>query len=421
MPARRARRTRRAAHAFSSSATTSPGWGWAATRRASWSSCSGEALADGATALITTGAVQSNHARMTAAAAAGAGSTRIWCSRPPRRPGRRRQPAASIGCSARRVSFVPAVDPMLAVGHDEAVVAEVAARIRAAGRAPVRDSRRRIERRRRARICGRHAGARGTARRDRRAAVAPVLRQRLAGHSGRVDARARTWLHASYRLYGVAVSAGEPEKIERARRVAREAAAPARRRRLGGRGRILYRSALHRRRAMACRRRGPRRAPPRGAHRGPGARPDLHVEGDGGARAPRPRRRGRRRRHRGLPAYRRSRRRSSPTRPASGWPPPPVGSFENKAVIAVCRNRARCPATAHDPSNLIIHNELAATSWPCQFESVCRDAHRTRPARSAKSATHGPASSRWKQVIPKELRSPLPSDSYPYRWQRPCE
>ena len=56
-----------------SSATTRPAWPAAATRRASSSSWSADALAQGADTLITTGAIQSNHCRQTAAAAAQAG------------------------------------------------------------------------------------------------------------------------------------------------------------------------------------------------------------------------------------------------------------------------------------------------------------------------------------------------------------
>ena len=59
----------------------------------------------------------------------------------------------------------------------------------------------------------------------RHRAVAVVLRQRLARHAGRADARREAVRARRTQVYGVAVSAGEPEKIERAKRIANEAAA----------------------------------------------------------------------------------------------------------------------------------------------------------------------------------------------------
>ena len=66
----------RAARPFrgsTSSATTCCRWRWAGTRSATSSSCIGQALADGATDVITVGRQQSNHCRLTAAACAKAG------------------------------------------------------------------------------------------------------------------------------------------------------------------------------------------------------------------------------------------------------------------------------------------------------------------------------------------------------------
>src|SRR6186713_1464832 len=86
-----------------------------------------DALAQGATTLITTGAVQSNHARMTAAAACVAGLRCVLVL-----TSTTSEPALAGNLLLDRlygatVRLVPAVDPMLAVGQDEAVVAAVVA------------------------------------------------------------------------------------------------------------------------------------------------------------------------------------------------------------------------------------------------------------------------------------------------------
>ena len=147
-----------------------------------------DALSQGATTLITTGAVQSNHARMTAAAACVAGLRCVLVL------------TTTVDAPAlagnllldrlygARVRLVPSVDPMLAVGQDEAVVAEVVAEEEAAGRHPyvipiggssgigvlwVR---------------GRNGGARGATRWDGRGAHTLVLRERIARHPGGADA-----------------------------------------------------------------------------------------------------------------------------------------------------------------------------------------------------------------------------------------
>jgi D-cysteine desulfhydrase family pyridoxal phosphate-dependent enzyme len=183
----------------------------------------GHALAEGATALITTGAVQSNHARMTAAAAAMCGlESHLVLTASSADPSDEGNLLLDRLFGA-HVYFVPAVDPMLAVGHDEAVVADVADRIRARGGRPYVIP-----------VGGSSAvGALGY--------VAATLE--LADQLDALDARPTRLYFASgsrgtqagltlgahlaqtgCRLYGVAVSAGEPEKIERARRVASEAA-----------------------------------------------------------------------------------------------------------------------------------------------------------------------------------------------------
>lgn len=182
-----------------------------------------DARQHGATTLITTGAVQSNHARMTAAAAAMAGMRCVLVltatsDQPP--------VAGNLlldklyGASIR---LVPSVDPMLAVGQDEAIVAEVAGEETAAGRVPYVIP------------VGGSSGigvfgyVSGSAELVEQLAESGVTASRLYYASGSRGTQAGLTLgaklcEASYRVYGVAVSAGEPEKIERAKRIANEAA-----------------------------------------------------------------------------------------------------------------------------------------------------------------------------------------------------
>ncbi len=121
------------------------------------------------------------------------------------------------------VSFVPSVDPMLAVGHDEAAVADTAAAIRARGGRPyvipVGGSS----------AVGALGYVAGTLELAGQLDALGVRPARLYFGSGSRGTQAGLTLGAhltgaSYRLHGVAVSAGEPEKIERARRVAGAAA-----------------------------------------------------------------------------------------------------------------------------------------------------------------------------------------------------
>jgi len=182
-----------------------------------------DAQAQGATTLITTGAVQSNHARMTAAAAVVAGMrcTLVLTSGMP-------EPAMAgnllldtlYGATVR---IVPSVDPMLAVGHDEAVVAQVVAEEQAAGRRPyvipIGGSS----------SVGVFGYVSGTAELVGQLHTMGVTPSRLYYASGSRGTQAGLALGAMlcaapYRLYGVAVSGGEPEKVERAKRIANEAA-----------------------------------------------------------------------------------------------------------------------------------------------------------------------------------------------------
>jgi D-cysteine desulfhydrase family pyridoxal phosphate-dependent enzyme len=183
-----------------------------------------DALAQGATTLVTTGAVQSNHARMTAAAACVAGLRCVLVL-----TATTNNPAVAgnllldhlYGATVR---LVPSIDPMLAVGQDEAVVAEVVADEEAQGRKayviPVGGSS----------GIGVFGYVGGTAELVEQLAEAAVTPTRLYYASGSRGTQAGLTLgallcDAPYRLYGVAVSAGEPEKIERAKLIANEAAA----------------------------------------------------------------------------------------------------------------------------------------------------------------------------------------------------
>jgi len=183
-----------------------------------------DAQAGGATTLITTGAVQSNHARMTAAAACVAGMRCVLVL-----TATSNEPALAGNLLLDRlygasVRLVPSVDPMLAVGQDEAVVADVVAEELADSRTPYVIP------------VGGSSGVGvlgyvgGTAELVDQLADLGVSPTRLYFASGSRGTQAGLTLgarlcEASYRVYGVAVSAGEPEKIERAKRIANEASA----------------------------------------------------------------------------------------------------------------------------------------------------------------------------------------------------
>jgi len=177
----------------------------------------------GATTLITTGAVQSNHARMTAAAACIAGMRCVLVltattDQPPL--------AGNLLLDklyGAEIRLVPSIDPMLAVGKDEEVVATVVEEERAAGRIPYVIP------------VGGSSGVGvlgyvgGTAELVDQLGDAGIAPSRLYYASGSRGTQAGLTLGAKlcdapYRVYGVAVSAGEPEKIERAKRIANEAA-----------------------------------------------------------------------------------------------------------------------------------------------------------------------------------------------------
>ena len=183
-----------------------------------------DAREQGATTLITTGAVQSNHARMTAAAACVAGMRCVLVL-----TATSDAPAIAGNLLLDKlygatIRLVPSVDLMLAVGQDEAVVAEVAAEERAAGRVPYVIP---VGGSSGVGVCGYIGGSVELVDQLQDAGVTP---SRLYYASGSRGTQAGLTLGAKlcgapYQVYGVAVSAGEPEKIERAQRIANEAAA----------------------------------------------------------------------------------------------------------------------------------------------------------------------------------------------------
>lgn len=183
-----------------------------------------DARAQGATTLITTGAVQSNHARMTAAAACMAGMRCVLVLTT-----MSDRPAAAGNFLLDRlfgadIRLVPSIDPMFAVGNDEPVVAEVVAQEHAAGRVPYVIP---VGGSSGVGVLGYVGGSAELVEQLEQASLSP---SRLYYASGSRGTQAGLTLGAKlcdapYRVYGVAVSGGEPEKIERARRIANEAAA----------------------------------------------------------------------------------------------------------------------------------------------------------------------------------------------------
>jgi D-cysteine desulfhydrase family pyridoxal phosphate-dependent enzyme len=184
-----------------------------------------DALRAGATYLVTTGAVQSNHARMTAAAAcaAGLGAALVLTSKTER-------PALQGNLLLDRLfgaelHFVPPhPDPTIAIGEQEAaavarVVADLEARHESPYLIPIGGSS--------------PLGALGYV-----AATLELVEQlfamgespsRLYYASGSRGTQAGLTLGAKlysapYQLFGIAVSGGEPEKTARAMRIANEAA-----------------------------------------------------------------------------------------------------------------------------------------------------------------------------------------------------
>ena len=183
-----------------------------------------DAVERGARTIVTTGAVQSNHARMTAAAACLAGLRCVLVL-----TSRHEHPAVEgnllldhlFGADVR---FVPGQDPMLAVGRDAEMVAEVVHEEEASARSPyvipIGGSS----------PVGAMGYVSGTAELVAQLRAMGCRPSRLYYASGSRGTQAGLTLgsklsDAPYALWGVAVSAGEAEKIERAKKAANDAAA----------------------------------------------------------------------------------------------------------------------------------------------------------------------------------------------------
>lgn len=182
-----------------------------------------DARAQGAATLVTTGAVQSNHARMTAAAACVAGMRCVLVLTTTKAVPEITGNLLLDRLFGAEIRLVPSIDPMFAVGNDEPVVAEVVAEEARAGRRvyviPVGGSS----------GVGVLGYVGGTAELVDQLADAGLAPSRLYYASGSRGTQAGLTLGARlcgapYRVYGVAVSGGEPEKVERAQRIANEAA-----------------------------------------------------------------------------------------------------------------------------------------------------------------------------------------------------
>ena len=185
----------------------------------------GDARRAGATTLVTTGAVQSNHARMTAAAAraAGMGVTLVLTTREAAPPLQGNYLLDRV--FGADVHLIPAgPDPRVAVAPDEeARVAEIVTGLRARGERPyvipVGGSS----------AIGSLGYTAGTLEMVQQFAAGRLAPSRLYYASGSRGTQAGLELGARlfappYRLFGIAVSGGEPDKRLRAARVATETA-----------------------------------------------------------------------------------------------------------------------------------------------------------------------------------------------------
>jgi D-cysteine desulfhydrase family pyridoxal phosphate-dependent enzyme len=182
-----------------------------------------DARAQGATTLVTTGAVQSNHARMTAAAACMAGMRCVLVLTTTKTAPMVEGNLLLDRLYGAEIRFVPSLDPMFAVGDDEPVVAEAVDDERRAGRTPYVIP------------VGGSSGVgvlgyvSGSAELADQLSAASLSPSRLYYASGSRGTQAGLTLgaklcRARYQVTGIAVSGGEPEKIERAKRIANEAA-----------------------------------------------------------------------------------------------------------------------------------------------------------------------------------------------------
>jgi D-cysteine desulfhydrase family pyridoxal phosphate-dependent enzyme len=185
----------------------------------------GDALTQGATVVVTTGAVQSNHARMTAAAACAAGLRveLILTS-----DAERRAPQGNLLLDhlfGATIHYVPLPsDPMLATSDQEAAkVDEVEACLRARGERPYMIP---VGGSSPVGVLGYLSGSDELVTQLRVQNEAPTRVYYASGSRGTQAGLTlgAKWCEAPYQVYGVAVSGGEPWKRERALRIANEAA-----------------------------------------------------------------------------------------------------------------------------------------------------------------------------------------------------
>jgi len=184
----------------------------------------GDAIDQGATVVLTTGAAQSNHARMTAAAARAAGLQVHLVLTADANPPIQGNLLLDRLFGAVIHYVPPPADPALATSDvEEAKVAEVLAALRAAGERPYEIP---VGGSSGVGVLGYTHGTREIV--DQLAAI-DVRPTRLYFASGSRGTQAgltlgAKWCDAPYAVYGVAVSGGESFKRERALRIANEAA-----------------------------------------------------------------------------------------------------------------------------------------------------------------------------------------------------
>jgi D-cysteine desulfhydrase family pyridoxal phosphate-dependent enzyme len=183
-----------------------------------------DALAQGAHTVVTTGAIQSNHARMTAAAACIAGLRAVLVLTKKFAMPRVEGNLFIDYLYGAEIRFVNAESDLLAVGRDEEAVAEVVKNEAAKGRnayvIPVGGSSG-------VGAVGYVTGTRELLDQLRTLGVTPSRLYYASGSRGTQAGLAlgAKLYSAPYRLWGVAVSGGEAEKIQRARKAASDAAA----------------------------------------------------------------------------------------------------------------------------------------------------------------------------------------------------
>jgi D-cysteine desulfhydrase family pyridoxal phosphate-dependent enzyme len=185
----------------------------------------GDARKQGATMVVTTGAVQSNHARMTAAAAriAGLGVTLVLSSTEPDPPYQGNLLLDRL--FGARIHLIPAgPDPRVAVAPDEeARVREVVEQLRAEGERPYLIP---VGGSSGVGALGYVAGTQELVEQLTAMKLSPSRLYYASGSRGTQAGLELGWrlFTPPYKLFGVAVSGGEEEKRVRAARVATEAA-----------------------------------------------------------------------------------------------------------------------------------------------------------------------------------------------------